>query len=99
MLRKIGSPRFIDPSLIEIGDEISVEHKPDKGITTTLKGVVAKRMDSGETRYLMTVEGATLLAWSPKKTSKYRVTLLGREEPENATIFDLLDETKDRIAS
>lgn len=87
MLRKIGQPRFIDPSLIELGDEISVEHKPDHGITTTLQGIVAKRADAGETRYLMTKEGATLLAWSPKRNAKYRVTLIAREEPENATIF------------
>ena len=87
MRRKIGQPRFIDPSLIEVGDEISVEHKPDRGVITTIRGVVGKRVDSGDTVYLITEEGATLLAWSAKRTNKYRVTLYAREEPENATIF------------
>ena len=102
MLRKIGQPRFIDPSLIEIGDEISVEHAPTKGVTTTLKGIVAKRTDAGDTRYLMTAEGSTLVAWSPRKNTKIRVTLLGREEPEHATMFDLPDniqEVQERISA
>lgn len=102
MRRKIGQPRFIDPSLVEKGDEISVEHRENRGITTTLRGIVAKRVDSGQTRYLMTEEGATLLAWEPGRASKVKVTLYAREEPEQATIFDLPDDIKEveqRIAS
>ena len=95
MRRKIGQPRLIAPSLVEEGDEISVEHKPDRGITTTLRGIVAKRVDSGDTRYMMTEEGATLLAWGPKENRKVKVTLISREEPDQATMFDLPEDIED----
>jgi hypothetical protein len=101
MLRMIGRPRPIDPSLIEDGDDISVEHKANRGIVMTLRGVVAKRVDGGSTRYLMTAEGATLLAWEPGKKNAIKVTLYGREEPEQATMFDLpteIESIKERVA-
>lgn len=91
MIRKIGQPRFIDESLIEIGDLISVEHRQEKGVTMTIKGIVDKIDAIGRHRYLLTKEGSTILAWEPGRASKVKVTLLGREEPENATIFDLPD--------
>lgn len=97
MRRKIGQPRFIDVSLIENGDEISVEYPTDRGITTTLKGIVDHRTDHGKTRYLMTAENATLVSWEPKKNAKVRVTLYSRLEPEGATIFDLPDEIRERM--
>jgi hypothetical protein len=87
--RKIGQPRFIDPSLVEEGDEISVEHKEDRGITTILKGVVAKRIDTGTVRRFTTSENATLFAYEPGKPVKIRITLYAREEPEHAGLFDL----------
>lgn len=88
MRRKIGHPRFIDPSLVEIGDKISVEHAEVKGIVTINNGVVANRLDQGYTRRFITAEGAVLLAWNIKANNSIRVTLLEREEPENATLFD-----------
>lgn len=99
MRRKIGQPRFIDPSLVEVGDEVSVEHREDKGITTTNRGVVAARIDSGETRRFVTAEGGTLMAWAPGKINRIKVTLYAREEPEGATMFDLPTEIRERIAS
>lgn len=98
--KPIKRPRRIDPSLIDLGDDISVEHKPVKGVTMTLRGIVAMR-GLGSTRYLATAEGATLLAWEPGKTSRVKVTLYGRAEPEQATLFDVLDsmdEVRARIA-
>jgi len=92
MRRKIGQPRFIDPSLVEIGDEISVQLKEDHGITTTLLGVVAKRLDVGTTRYLITKENSTILAWDVKRTRGVKVTLIAREEPEQSSMFNLPDE-------
>ena len=87
MRRKIGQPRFIDPSLVEVGDEISVEHVENKGVTTTVKGVVFERLEQGSMRRFITSEGGTLMAFEPGRISKFRVTLYAREEPENATIF------------
>ena len=97
MRRKIGQPRFIDPSLIEEGDEISVEHREDKGITMTLRGIVDQCVDRGATRLLITKEGATLLAWSPGRINRVRVTLFAREEPDKATMFDLPEEIRERM--
>lgn len=95
----IKQPRRIDPSLIEIGDDILIEHKTERGIATMLRGIVGKRVDSGKTRYLMTNEGATLLAWEPGKINKYKVILFGRDATPQATLFDDMAELSDRIAS
>jgi hypothetical protein len=97
----IKQPRRIDPSLVEIGDDISVTFKKDRGLTTTNRGIVGKRMDSGSTRYLLTEEGATLLAWEPSRTKLVEVTLYGREEVPQSTLFDIaegIDLVKQRIA-
>lgn len=82
-------PQAIDPAVIEIGDDISVELPEDRGVTTTLRGIVAKRVDHGATRYLMTQEGATLLAWEAKRRNKApKVLIYGREEHPQATLFE-----------
>lgn len=95
--RPIKQPRRIDPSLVEIGDDVSVEHPEDRGVTTTLRGIVAKRVDHGDTRYLMTKEGATLMAWSPKG-NKIKVTLFARDDVPQVTLFEMPEEFKARIA-
>lgn len=97
MRRKIGQPRFIDPSLVEEGDEISVEHIANKGVTTTVRGIVDKRLEQGTMRRFITAEGGTLMAWEPGRLPKYRVTLYAREEPANATMFDLPIEIEERM--
>lgn len=94
----ITQPRRIDPSLVEVGDDISVEHKPDRGVTTTLRGIVGKRVDSGQTRYLMTTDGATILAWEPGRLNRYKVTLFGREEMPQEVLFDVRQLVEQRIA-
>jgi hypothetical protein len=83
-------PRTIQPSLIEIGDTVKVTHREERGITTTLTGTVGKRMDHGNTRYLMTHDGATLLAWGPTENKAIDVMLLHRPEltPEPLEMFD-----------
>lgn len=93
-------PRRIQPELVEIGDDIEVTLKPDKGVTTTVRGIVGKRMDSGKTRYYMTVEGSTLLAWEPNTTKISRVTIHSRLIKSDETLFesDLMTELKKRIA-
>lgn len=100
MLRKIGQPREIDASLIEIGDDISAEYKKDNGITMTLRGIVGKRIDLGKSRHLMTSEGATIVSWEPKNPRAIKVILYGREEPEQSTIFDLpaMSKIRDRAS-
>lgn len=92
-------PRRISPELIELGDDIEVTMKADRGITTTLRGIVGKRIDSGATRYLLTEEGATLLAWEPNTTKIVRCILHSRLIKPNETLFsDSLDEIRERIA-
>lgn len=94
-------PRKIDPSLIELGDTISVVHKRNQGIVTILEGVVHERKDSGNVRYFVTKEGATLLAWIPGRHD-VKVTLLSRPEFKQQTLFEFdngfLDGVKERIA-
>lgn len=94
----IKQPRRIDPSLIEIGDDIAVEHKANRGLVVTQRGIVAKRIDHGSNRYLMTEEGATILAWEPGKNTGVKITLYGREEKPQETLFDNMDELRARIA-
>lgn len=91
-------PRTIQPSLIEKGDTIKVTHREDRGVTTTLTGTVGKRVDSGNTRYLMTEQGATLLAWGPNENKAVNVLLLHRPEAEQATMFDMPVGLETRIA-
>jgi hypothetical protein len=93
--------RVIDPSLIEIGDTISVVHPRNQGIVHILEGVVHKRQETGNVRYFTTSEGATLLAWTPGVRTNVKVTLLSRPEvtpPQITFINEFLDETRERIA-
>lgn len=93
----IGRPRIIDASMVDIGDDISVEYPEERGVTTTLRGVIAKRMMSGQSRYFMTKDGATLVSWEPNKKSRVKVTLFGREEFPQETL-DFMDEVRSHIA-
>jgi hypothetical protein len=94
----IKQPRRIDPSLVEIGDDISITLKPERGITTTLRGIVGKRIDVGATRYMMTDEGATLFAWEAKRTVGLTITLYGRSDCPQTSLFELEPEVEKRIA-
>lgn len=94
----IKQPRRIDPSLVEIGDDVSVEYKMENGIIKTLRGIVGKRVDTGKTRYLLTKEGATLYSWSPERKAQITITLYGRAEQPQTTLFEI-DEIRERIAS
>lgn len=96
---RYSTPQPINPAVIEIGDDISVELPEDRGVTTTIRGIVGKRIDSGATRYLMTAEGATLLAWEAKRRNKQpKVVIYGREEHPQATLFEAdIDELRDRL--
>lgn len=93
-------PIEIKPELVEIGDEIQVQHQRKRGITMILHGIVAQRNDHGATRFLATAEGADLLAWSAAGNRNIRVYLLSREEKEQPTLFDIdgMEEVRERIA-
>lgn len=99
MIRPIKQPRRIDPSLVEVGDDISVEHPMTKGIITILRGVVHHRSEGGSTRYYHTEEGATLFAYDPTRTNKVKIVLYGRDEMPQSTLFETAEELKERIAS
>lgn len=85
-------PRTIQPSLIEIGDTIKVSLPEDRGVVTTLTGTVGKRMDVGATRYFMTEEGATLVAWDAKENKKVTIILLHRPDATQKPL-EMFDET------
>ena len=87
----------IKPSIVRIGDKISVEHKSNRGIVTTLTGVVASRNDHGDTRHLLTAEGAVLLTWNAKENNAVKVMLISRAEVEQQPLFGM-EEIRERIA-
>lgn len=96
----IGKPRHISPELVEIGDDVSVEiTKPDKGIRTTTRGVVAKRHVHGAMRYFTTLEGGTIFSYEPGKRHGLVITLYGRAEVVQDMLFDNLTEIKDRLSA
>lgn len=95
----IKQPRRIDPSLIEIGDDIFVEFPKGRGIVTSNRGIVGKIVKSGSARFLCTVEGATIMSWTPGSVNKVKVTLYGRAEKVTDTLFDDMESIKERIAS
>lgn len=82
-------PRTVLPSQVELGDTISVELPKTRGIITTVRGKVAKRMDNGGTRCYLTAEGATLLTWNAKENRAVTVTLHRRSELAQTPMFDL----------
>lgn len=88
-------PRAIDPSLIEIGDTIKVTHKKSHGMQMSMTGTVAKRDDHGATRYYMTEEGGTLLAWNVKRKDVH-ILLLHREEASQTAMFSF-NEWEERL--
>lgn len=86
----IKSPRTIDPSLIEQGDDISVEIiKPNRGIKTTKRGIVAKKIYSGKSQFYLTAEGATLFSFEPGRSHGLKIMLYGRAEVVSDTLFDI----------
>lgn len=92
-------PEKIDPSLINIGDEISVEHKSDNGLTTTVRGIVGKQASFHSVKHLMTDQGATILTWTPGKDHGLKVMRHSKLEMVQNTLFDAMDEVRKRIAS
>jgi hypothetical protein len=94
----IGKPRRIAPELIEIGDDVSAQIvKPNRGITTTHRGIVGKKVYSGKSQYFMTEEGATIFSFEPGKNSGVVVTLFGRAEFVEETLFEV-EMDRERIA-
>lgn len=97
----IRRPRIIRPEIVEMGDDISVENvKEERGIRTTVRGIVGKVHTSGQTRYYMTAEGATLFAFEVGRTPAYSITLYGRAEFVSESLFEIgsLNSIKERIA-
>ena len=94
----IGRPRRIDASLVEIGDDISVEHEAERGLTPSVRGIVAKKVILNNVRHYMTKEGATIMSWTPNAVSKVKVTLYGRDAKPMETLFDDMDIVRKRIA-
>lgn len=70
-------PRHINPALIQIGDKLAITRDLGNGITQTLTGRVAERVDNGATRTFRTAERGVLVAWEPNRPYP-SVTLLDR---------------------
>lgn len=88
------------PELVEVGDDISVEIvKPNRGIVTTKRGIIGKMMYSGKSRFYVTSEGATIFSFEPGKAHGLKITLYGRAEVIQDSLFELdSEETRKRIA-
>ena len=95
---RYAAPHTIDPSLIEIGDEIYVEHPKRKGVRTYVRGIVAHRSEHGKSRILSTAEGGTLLAWSPAGREGVKVLLYSRLEQTQEQL-SLFPEIEERISA
>lgn len=96
----IRQPRLIDPSLIEVGDDISVTMKPNKGIISTKRGIVAKKVYSGKSQFYMTEEGSTIFAFEPGRSHGLTIMLYGRAQVVSETLFEVdnLADVKMRLA-
>lgn len=97
---RYAAPHTIDPSLVEIGDDILVEYSPSKGVTTYHRGIVAKSNYNGDTRSFITADGGTIAVWSPRDRRKLKILLYSRLEQTQESLFDFLpEETKERIGA
>lgn len=94
-------PQNINDSLVEIGDTIEVTFRKERGIQQKIIGKVAKRIDSGNVRYYVTSDGATIFAAGSAGNRFINISLIKREPEIGATLFEVefLDETKERIAN
>lgn len=98
MRQALGKPRLIAPELVEIGDEVSVSYEESNGITKTLRGIIAKQVVTGRSRFLMTKEGGTIFSWEPGRRNKVKVTLYSREMVAGQTLFEWDEDLMRRIA-
>lgn len=91
------NPWEINPSLIEIGDDIEVHLPAKQGIKSTNRGVVASRKDVGSTRYYLTAENGTIFAADSKLPKRVKVFIYGRETVPQETLFDAMDAVRERM--
>ena len=91
-MRKIQTleyPRKVSPELLEEGDLITVTLPKSAGITMTKHGRIYRRVDHGNLRQYLTIEGAVILTWQPDQKPKYTVTLHERIPYKEEPLFDL----------
>ena len=99
MRDRVRMPRRIHPEQVEIGDEVEVVFKRERGIEFTHKGIVAKEMINGTRHDMLTAEGATIFSWTAGKNDLVRVVLHSKEIKNAEPLFsDLMNEIRDRIA-
>jgi hypothetical protein len=89
-------PRIIDPSLIVVGDTISVMHPDDLGIMYSMEGKVAVLHVNTRGTNFVTKEGGILLTWRVGDRTKIKVWLLKRPPMEQTPMFGM-DEIRERI--
>ena len=93
----VNLPRIIDPSLIVIGDVISVIYPDDLGIVYAMEGKVAALHNNARNTNFVTKEGGILLTWKVGDSKKIKVWLLKREPMEQTPMFGM-DEIRERIS-
>lgn len=88
-------PKSIAPELVQIGDTIRVEYASNDGVTRFVEGIVAKRVDHGESRAMLTKEGGRLFTWGSRRDPRIHITLLNREISDTPMFG--MDEIRERI--
>lgn len=93
-------PRPIKPELIEIGDDIEITLPKTEGVIHKIRGVVSRREDHGNIRYLINDEGYIILAWAPGERTGVIVTLYSRKPVAQLSLFEpeFITEVRERIA-
>ena len=92
-------PRVIDPSLVDVGDTITVTYPKDAGVLVHMVGKVARIRDEGNYKHFDTKEGGRIFHWRAGDRSGIRVTLTARDPQPQIPMFDseTFDQVRERI--
>lgn len=85
-----STPKVIKPELINVGDLIEVTLPEVRGLTTKLRGRVAKIQAHAGMRHFLTDDGSVIARYTPGQNPNTKFVLIERQPLEQATL-DLFD--------